>query len=482
MIFRYLAIMSAAILLESSAAAGSETPIRIACVGSRGTLGAGGSGAGAKPYPFRLQGLLGSGYLVGDFVKDGATVFEKGDQPYIRQKEFREVFSFLPRILLIELGTHDSKPGNRDQLGEFERNYAALIDSFRTLAPVPRIVLLVPPPVFTTDSSDVTGDILDRYIAPAIRTVGYAKKCEVVDLHAMFLDTPECFPDQVHPSARGVEMMASRMCEFLTMESDTGFSLQRGLRLKVAHSEYHGYDCLTFLFEGREAKIALPWRTAKGRPWIWRARFWGHEPQTEIALLERGFHVVYCDVAELFGNEEAIRTWERFYDLIAGTGLAPKSAMEGFSRGGVYVYRWAAAHPCRVACVYADAPVLDLKSWPGGRGKSAGNPEEWERFKKDFHLATDSEAVGFRGNPIDLAPQLAAAGFPMLHVCGEADVTVPVDENTDPFEKIIRAHGGSITVIRKPGIGHHPHSLANPGPIVDFILRATIPGEAGQTP
>ena len=64
----------------------------------------------------------------------------------------------------------------------------------------------------------------------------------------------------------------------------------------------------------------------------------------------------------------------------------------------------------------------------------------------------------------------------MLHVCGDADETVPVDENTEPFEKIIRTLGGDITVIHKAGVGHHPHSLADPRPIVDFILRAAMPG------
>ncbi len=482
MISRTLAVIGSAILLASSASGGSAPPIRIACVGDRGTYGRGNSEDGAKTYPSILQDLLGSGYLVGDFVKDGATVLERGSHPYIRQKEFRDAFAFVPDVLLCQLGTYDSNPGIRSRLGEFQQNYAALIDTFRTLAPVSRIILLVPPPLFTTDSTDVSGGILDDYIAPTIHTVGYARKCEVVDLHALFLDGPEFFPDRVHPSARGSRMMAARIREFLTMESDTGFNLLERAHLEGSHSEYHGFDCLSFRFEGKEAKIALPWRTARGRPWIWRARFWGHEPQTEIALLERGFHVVYCDVAELFGNDEAIGIWERFYGLLVGGGLAQKSAMEGFSRGGVYIYRWAAAHPDRVACVYADAPVLDLKSWPGGRGKSAGNPEEWMRFKEDFHLATDAEAMGFRGNPIDLAPQLAGAGFPMLHVCGKADVTVPIDENTDLFEKIILAHGGKITVIRKPGVGHHPHSLRNPEPIVDFILRATNPGDAPHKP
>ena len=61
----------------------------------------------------------------------------------------------------------------------------------------------------------------------------------------------------------------------------------------------------------------------------------------------------------------------------------------------------------------------------------------------------------------------------MLHVCGEADNVVPITENTRIFEQKIKEAGGNIKVIYKPKIGHHPHSLENPTPIVDFILRAT---------
>lgn len=239
-----------------------------------------------------------------------------------------------------------------------------------------------------------------------------------------------------------------------------------------SRSLYHGFECTEFLFEGATARIVRPQRIAAGRPWLWRARFWGHAPQTEIALLHRGFHVVYCDVAELYGNDEAIGRWERFYAMLVEAGLCRKPALQGLSRGGIYVYRWAAAHPDRVACVYADAPVLDVRSWPGGKGKSPGNPEEWERLKQHFGLRSEAEALAFAGSPIDLIDSIVLGNFPMLHVCGDADKVVPIEENTDRFAPLIRAAGGEITVIRKAGVGHHPHSLEDPAPIVDFILAA----------
>jgi pimeloyl-ACP methyl ester carboxylesterase len=350
---------------------------------------------------------------------------------------------------------------------------AATVSGLGNLTPVPRIILLLPVPGFPPDTA--AENRLMAGTIPRIRSVAYAEGCEVVDIHSPFLANNG--PDYGLPrrSAHPAEVIASRLRDVLLTRSERGIDIARVAGSEAAKSSYFGYECYDFRFNGREAKIVRPKRTAAGRPWIWRARFWGHEPQTEIALLERGFHVAFCDVAELFGNDEAIATWDRFYDLLTGAGLSKKPALEGLSRGGMYIYRWAAHSPSRVSCVYADAPVLDMKSWPGGKGKGGGNPVEWQRFKDDFGLASEEAALAFRGNPLDMTVEIARGGFPMLHVCGTADPVVPIEENTDPFEKKILESGGRITVIRKPGIGHHPHSLPDPGPIVTFILDATAP-------
>jgi pimeloyl-ACP methyl ester carboxylesterase len=268
-------------------------------------------------------------------------------------------------------------------------------------------------------------------------------------------------------------LMAGVWCLPARCTGGESFDILRRAAITGVCSDYHGFACTTFRFEGREAKVVVPHHTAPGHPWIWRARFWGHEPQTEVALLARGFHLVYCDVAELFGNAEALGIWNRFYTKLVYGGLSHRASLIGFSRGGLYVYLWALAYPDRVTCIYADAPSLDFKSWPGGKGMGGGNPVLWELFKKEFGLHAEEEALAWRGNPLDRADEIARGGYPMLHICGDADMTVPPSENTEPFEQRVRAAGGRITVISKPGVGHHPHSLIDPSPIVDFILKAT---------
>ncbi|WP_333574562.1 alpha/beta hydrolase family protein [Sphingobacterium sp. Lzh-3] len=249
------------------------------------------------------------------------------------------------------------------------------------------------------------------------------------------------------------------------------FNLAENMKLGASNLDFHGFEGYSFLFQGREAKIIRPKVTAVGHPWVWRARFWGHEPQVDIGLLEHGYHVVYCDVAELFGNEEALTIWDGFYRKLQEGGLSKKSAMEGMSRGGVYIYNWCLRYPDRVNAIYADAPVLDFKSWPGGKTTGKGSKPDWETFKKDYGL-TETQAWAFADAPIDKAKIIAGFKIPLLHVVGDKDDVVPIAENTLPFAEEIRRAGGRIEIIHKPDVGHHPHCLVDPSPIINFILKA----------
>jgi len=243
--------------------------------------------------------------------------------------------------------------------------------------------------------------------------------------------------------------------------------------LTCEKSLWNNYDRYDFTYDGRNCIVVVPGNPAAHRPWIWRARFFGHEPQTDLSLLAKGFHLVYMDVAGLFGCPAAVNHWNAFYDYLVGRcGFNPRPALEGMSRGGLIVYNWACANPEKVACIYADNPVCDFKSWPAGRGAGKFDQPSWEACLKAYGL-TAEQALEYKHNPIDSLGPLARAVVPVLHVCGTADTVVPMKENSDIIEKRYRELGGKITVIRKPGMDHHPHSLKNPKPIVDFVLTHT---------
>ncbi|RME91588.1 MAG: alpha/beta hydrolase, partial [Verrucomicrobia bacterium] len=169
--------------------------------------------------------------------------------------------------------------------------------------------------------------------------------------------------------------------------------------------------------------------------------------------------------------------WNRFYAFMRGLGFDARPFLEGMSRGGLIIHNWAAANPEKVSGLYGDNPVLDIRSWPGGLGKGKGSPADWRRCLAVYGLDSAEEVARRRINPLDHLEPLAKAGVPLLYVLGMADTVVPPEENAELAIREYRRLGGRVEVIRKPGMDHHPHSLPDPRPIVDFVLRAT-----GRTP
>lgn len=236
-----------------------------------------------------------------------------------------------------------------------------------------------------------------------------------------------------------------------------------------------GYQVLDSTLNGVNFKLVRPRQVNANKNWIWRARFWGHEPQTDLALLEKGFHLAYIDVSGLFGSEKAIKIWDDFYQFITTTHrLNSKVVLEGMSRGGLIVFNWANRNAEKVACIYVDAPVCDIKSWPGSIGEGRGAPKAWENLLSQYGFSEDV-ALKFRGNPVDRLENLASQKVPILSVVGDADEVVPVSENTSLVEKRLQELGWKMEVIHKPNVGHHPHSLANPEAIVTFIIKHSQP-------
>lgn len=176
--------------------------------------------------------------------------------------------------------------------------------------------------------------------------------------------------------------------------------------------------------------VVAPKAAARGNPWSWQGYYWDHEPQAEVELLRRGFHVGFV-------WSDAGKQWDAWYRFLTEThGLSKRPAFVGMSRGGRNAYTWATANPDKVSCVYADNPAVSRES-------------------------------------VALLDALAKADVPLLHVCGSLDPIL--GNHTLVAEAVYQQLGGRISVMVKDGAAHHPHSLRDPKPIADFV-------EASQKP
>lgn len=244
-------------------------------------------------------------------------------------------------------------------------------------------------------------------------------------------------------------------------------------------TQWKGFEKVSFRFEDRDAWFIKPRQPAKGNPWVWRAHFPDWHTDIDSILVSRGFHIAYINTNNLFASPEAMLVWNRFYNyLTAQKQFAPKVALEGVSRGGLYVYGWAKRNPSKVNIIYAEAPVCDPKSWPGGKGTGIGSADDWEKWKTIMQR-TEADFSDFRDIPLNDLEGLAAYKVPVVHVIGLNDKVVPNAENTYPLiEKYIKLGGPAMIYPMTRGQqklnGHH-FPIENPALFADLIEYHSLP-------
>ncbi|WP_339744910.1 hypothetical protein [uncultured Rubinisphaera sp.] len=243
-------------------------------------------------------------------------------------------------------------------------------------------------------------------------------------------------------------------------------------------SVWNGYEQYHFTIADRPAYIVKPKSVAEGNPWIWRARFPGFHAEMDVILLSKGFHIAYVDVSNMFGSPTAVKIGDEFYKyLTTDRQLARKPCLEGVSRGGLFVYNWAAKNPGKVACIYCDTPVCDFKSWPAGKGKGIGSPQSWQQCLQAYGF-TEEQGIEYTHNPIDHAAIIAQAKIPLMHIVSENDRVVPPSENTYLLQSRLAEFDYPLEVISvKEGTeksnGHH-FTHPDPEHVVRFIEEHVI--------
>jgi len=191
----------------SACEAAREAPKRIACVGDSITYGAAIKDRTKNCYPAQLGRMLGEKFEVRNFGVNGATLLKKGDKPYWKLKAYANARDFQPEVVVIKLGTNDSKPRNWKHKEEYVADYVALIESFRKLGSKPVVWLCYPVPAYP-GRWGITDKVMKEEVMPRLDEVAKKSGCKVIDLYSALSDKKEMFPDLVHPNAKGATLIA----------------------------------------------------------------------------------------------------------------------------------------------------------------------------------------------------------------------------------------------------------------------------------
>ena len=207
-----------------------QAKINITCVGDSITAGV---GTGVQDsYPSKLQSLLGTNYYVENDGLSGATLLKQGDTPYWYKSGYanshNKLFAF--NVVIIMLGSNDSKPQNWVYGTNFVSDYEDLIATYTNLSSHPRILICTPPPAFNNGIA-INPGIVATNISPLIRQIGADENIQVIDMQTLLAGHSEWFPDGVHPNEQGTAVMAAIVYTALLGDTMNGSVPALGINL-----------------------------------------------------------------------------------------------------------------------------------------------------------------------------------------------------------------------------------------------------------
>lgn len=225
--------LSLSLLFIFVVAAFAGKPVRVACIGDSITYGYGLQDRENDCYPSQLQEMLGSGWIVGNFGKNGATLLRHGHRPYILQPEFSAALEFKADIYVIHLGVNDTDPRNwPNYRDEFVGDYLALMDTLRSVSPKAQFYIAEITPIGDRHPRFQSGtkEWQDE-IRQAIRNVADISGTYLLDFHTPLYPYPQHLPDAIHPDTFGAGLLAKTVYSALT--GDFG-----GLGLSMLYTDY----------------------------------------------------------------------------------------------------------------------------------------------------------------------------------------------------------------------------------------------------
>ncbi|MCE8949305.1 GDSL-type esterase/lipase family protein [Bacteroides thetaiotaomicron] len=189
--------------------------VRVACIGNSITFGAGIRNRSRDSYPSVLARMLGDSYWVKNFGVSARTMLNKGDHPYMNEPAYKNALAFNPNIVVIKLGTNDSKSFNWKYRADFMKDAQTMIDAFKGLPSQPKIYLCYPSKAYLTGDG-INDDIISKEIIPMIKKLAKKNNLSVIDLHTAMDGMPELFPDRIHPNEKGAQVMAKAVYQSIS--------------------------------------------------------------------------------------------------------------------------------------------------------------------------------------------------------------------------------------------------------------------------
>ena len=133
----------------------------------------------------------------------------------MNESAYKNALAFNPNIVVIKLGTNDSKSFNWKYKADFMKDAQNMITAFKGLPSQPKIYLCYPSKAYLTGDG-INDDIISKEIIPMIKKLAKKNDLSVIDLHTAMDGMPELFPDRIHPNEKGAQVMAKAVYQSIS--------------------------------------------------------------------------------------------------------------------------------------------------------------------------------------------------------------------------------------------------------------------------
>ena len=183
--------------------------LRVACVGDSLTQ--------STEYPYDLWNMLGNQtYELRNFGAGSTTVNLASETPYMNTTVYQEALAFQPNIVIIMLGTNDAQPSLIPYNATFVADYVTLIRAFQALPTNPKIWIVLPPPIFSSQEGEMNPEYFQTTIIPDIQQAANITGCPTINVNSALQGHPEYSTDGVHINPAGAKVIADTIYAAIT--------------------------------------------------------------------------------------------------------------------------------------------------------------------------------------------------------------------------------------------------------------------------
>jgi lysophospholipase L1-like esterase len=209
-------------------------PIRITCVGASDVSSP--TPYGTPNWPDYIAPMLGYEYAITNCGASGTTMIQIGNSPYWNTQQYTDGLNSSPDIVIIMLGSNDSKPYNWIYQTNYTPDYEIMINQYRNLPSHPRIYLNTLLTVYGAGSYDITDPIVTGQLCPIIKQIAFDEGLPVIDVNIATKNMPQNFPDNVHPDIAGAKVVAQTVFNGLINAGETPPMVDQALNQPVIAS------------------------------------------------------------------------------------------------------------------------------------------------------------------------------------------------------------------------------------------------------